>query len=258
MNEQKMKKLLRTYDVPNASPGKMQETARLAKAALEKARTRQRTGFIQLFKGQIRYVSPFVWLAQALLLGVCAALLFLSRREEYSLAQIKQLFLLLSSAAPLLTLTGVPEIAKSISHNMQEIELSCKHSLQRLMAVRLILIGSADVLVLTVLLVLGNAWYDCDAVRLILYLLVPFNVACAVCLWVIARARNAVANVICAAICALLLAGFLALSSFTALYESTATWLWGIGLLLSGVYLAKMVLQMMTNIKNREVPQWSL
>lgn len=95
-------------------------------------------------------------------------------------------------------------MTRSLSRSMLEVELSTYHLLDKLTAVRMSLLGMADLLGLTLLGALLGTWTDAGVLEVVLYLLIPFNLACFGCLWLLNRVRTPNCGYYCLLYCCLL------------------------------------------------------
>lgn len=146
-----------------------------------------------------------------------------------------EIVMLASIAAPLLVITGLQTLTRSLTCHMIEIELSTWRRLEKLTLVRMSLLGIADLIGLIILAILLNVWIEMEIVSLLLYLLVPFNVSCLGSLWLMNRVRNTNCGYYCLAYCGLLIIVQI-ICTFTpslSLFISSADTLWGIVLFLS-------------------------
>ncbi|SEP03915.1 hypothetical protein SAMN04487895_11832 [Paenibacillus sophorae] len=136
---------------------------------------------------QLRFISWKVWAVQLLIVLGMGLLLHKSIQEQNGNVQ---LVMLTSIAAPLLVIAGIQTLTRSLSCHMMEIELSTRHLLEKLTLVRMSLLGMADLIGLALLAVLMSAWMQMEISVILLYLLVPFNLTCFGCLWLLNRVRT--------------------------------------------------------------------
>ena len=229
-NEEKIRKDLAAFSVPDCGPEKMRETVRAAKQAYGENLAAKRLGFPEFIAVQIRFIGRWVWMAQAALL---LAFLLLWSRYRTGSGGTQDLFLLFSAVAPMVAFVGFPEILKSCSHNMEEIEACTRFSLRKLMGARMLILGLTDLCSLTVILAVSAADESAIILRMILYLFVPFNVTCCGCLAILRRAPGRYGGYSCAAVCMICVAAFAKLSFVRNCYEAAATWAWAVLFFLS-------------------------
>lgn len=146
-------------------------------------------------------------------------------------------FLLFSSVAPMIAFVGFPEMLKSYSHNMEEIEACTRFSMRRLIGARMLILGLIDLCSLTVILAASAVSHGTLILRMILYMFVPFNLTCSSCLTVIDHIKSKNGGYFCAAVCFLGIIIFCKLSFFKEFYEPAAMGIWVIMFIISVVYL---------------------
>lgn len=235
INEKKIRKDLQQFTVPHYDRNKMQETIHLAKQAYQENLLSRRIGFWEFIAMQVRFIGHWVWLAQLVLL---MAALFILNRCHIGTVDMQSIFLLLSSIAPIIALVSFPEIIKSYSNNMEEIEASTRFSMRKLMGARMLILGLADLCSLTIILAVSAAGNTSLILRMILYLFVPFNLTCCACMTVIDHVKSRYTGYYCGAIYAVCMVIFLKLPWTTHYYESAATGAWIILFFISIIYLA--------------------
>lgn len=119
---------------------------------------------------QAAYLSPRTWALQFMVLAL--GILFLLAGEEGVTAAS------LSAFIPLIGLIGVPELAKSFSNGMWELEESCFYNLRQVILLKMLLFGIVDgILLLTMIAAAGSQ--GTGAAEAFYYLAVPFNLSTA-------------------------------------------------------------------------------
>ena len=235
INERKIREDLASFSVPPYDPEKMRETVRLAKKAYRERQATVRIVFWQFLSLQFHFISKWVWLVQAALLCLILPVVI---RGPFDGGRLESTALLFSCAAPLIAFLGFPEILKSYSHGMAEIEACTRFSMRRLMGARMLILGLADLCCLTVILAASAAGGGMPLLQMILYLFVPFNVTCCGCLTVLDHVKNRQGGYICAAVCILCIALFSRLSLIKRYYEAAATGIWAFLFFCSLAYFA--------------------
>ncbi|WP_025690466.1 hypothetical protein [Paenibacillus zanthoxyli] len=174
---------------------------------------------------QLRFINWKVWAAQLLIILAMGLLLHKSIQEQDGNVQ---LVMLTSIAAPLLVAAGKQTLTRSLRFHMLEIELSTRHLLEKLTLVRMSLLGIADLLGLGLLAILMSAWMQMEITVLLLYLLVPFNLTCFGCLWLLNRVRTPNCGYYCLIYSCLvaLMQTILAFNPSLWLFESSAVGVW--------------------------------
>ena len=247
------KKVLNEYEVPVILNTKMQETIRCAKAELQKQNLLARPSFIKVLIGQIQYISSTVWIAQIVFIGIFSVLLLNSKTN---LIPNITLMPVISACGPIIALIGVPELSKSFTHSMWELEESCTFNLCKLMSMRLMIVGMIDIIVMTILVAISSTVFVGSFISLVLYMFVPFNVASFIYLTVFNRIKNKNVNYIIVAIGIFISLALNQISNQTQLYESISMGIWGLMFFISAILLiwqvAKSILQ-----KQQEELQWN-
>lgn len=119
---------------------------------------------------QISYIRKRVWLYSILLF---AASLFALHYYTASLSVVWTV----SSALPFLALITINEVTRSRFCGMAEIEASCKHSLSQVTLIRLMVLGTMNLLILMAILLSFIGKTDFILFRLGVYWLMPFLVS---------------------------------------------------------------------------------
>lgn len=86
---------------------------------------------------------------------------------------------------------------KVYTRGMLEIELTTRHSLQKLLTARLLVLGMADFILLAVALGVGGNVAGQPILQMLLYCLVPFNLMAMGCLWIISNCQEQNAAALC-------------------------------------------------------------
>jgi hypothetical protein len=135
---------------------------------------------------QFKYISPLLWLAQLLAVGLCIFLI----NQINSSTDITAVLSAISCIVALLGVVGFPEVCKSFSYQMWELEQSCKYNLRQIVAIKLSIIGTIDLLIVLMITLLTSIQTNLPVWEMALYLFVPFNLACIVSFFVTSLARN--------------------------------------------------------------------
>ncbi|KFN10098.1 hypothetical protein [Paenibacillus macerans] len=216
---------LQNYPSPLVDKQKLEETVKGAREILHRTQAARRTSFSEFYMTQIRFISWKVWVAQLfIVLGTALMLQHSLHKPNENI----QLIMLVSIAAPLLVTAGIQTLTRSLSCRMLEIELSTRHLLEKLILVRMSLLGIADLIGLAVLAILLSAYMKMDISIILLYLLVPFNLTCLGCLWLLNRVRTPSCGYYCLIYCGLvaLVQTILALNPSLGMFETSAIGVW--------------------------------
>lgn len=135
---------------------------------------------------QFKYISPFLWITQFLALFLC---IFIISKIDTS-TDITSVLSLLSFIIIFIAVLGFPEVCKSFSYQMWELEQSCKYNLRQIVTIKLALIGMSDLVIILLIAAFSSTQIKLPILETALYLLVPFNVACIISFFAISLMRN--------------------------------------------------------------------
>lgn len=175
IEEKKLKKALREYGAPSPLPEKRNMTKALALAEMKKKPLIQEKPRLQRLWEQAAYISPITWAMQG------ALVLYL-----LSVAGRGAGFLPVSIMMPLLGIIGACELIRSYGNDMWELEMACRYNLRSIFALKLLILGSADLIILIMAAsICGRG--ELDFARTVLLVLVPFNLSNSLYLWMIVK-----------------------------------------------------------------------
>lgn len=183
--ERTVKKRLEAYTLPKAREELIQQTLVRGKEILQQHPI-QEVAWPERLIQQIRYISPLFWITELLALGF--ALYVISKIDIHLV--MTAVLSSLSFIVALVSILGFPELCKSYSHRMWELEQSCKNNLKQLIALKLLIIGSLDFLVLITLSLLMSLQTKVPLWKVAVYLFVPFNLTCILGFYVISLWRK--------------------------------------------------------------------
>lgn len=188
-NDRKWKKRLEEYTVLPPDPSAVRRTAREGRRYMmihQKEFEYGRNGHILSASGgfagsvfscvvnQFRYLSPALWFTEAAVLVFCMLIV----EQTGNSADRELLFSFLSFFAALLGTLGFPELCRSFSCRMWELEQSCRYDLRQIISVRLFLIGVTDLVLLLLVSGMVSSKMGILFWKSAVYLLVPFNLSC--------------------------------------------------------------------------------
>lgn len=239
-SNRKIRNYLQQYPVPLYDTKKMQQTIRLARQVYRNRLLSKRIGFGEFIRMQMHFIGRWVWLTQAaLVLGF----FILITGCHFGQTGLQHMLLFFSVASPIIAFVGFPELLKSYSHDMEEIESCTRFSMRKLMGARILILGLTDLFCLTVILAVSTAHDGALVLRMILYLFVPFNLTCCGCLTVLGHVKSRQGGYYCGAICALCIVVFGSLSFIKRYYETAATGAWVVMFIITLVYITVEVMQ---------------
>lgn len=171
--------------VPEYDRGACRRTMELVKKEGKQIEQRKMTDR-EFFIGQIRWIPARVWLLQlAVLFLCCMAFAQLTDRGESRLAWVA-----VSMAGPLFLLTNAEEFSKLFNPGMHELLLTMRNDIKRTAAVKLLILGSADVILLLTVILTAYSRAGTSLLQVLAYCLVPFNLMSAGCLAIFRKAGN--------------------------------------------------------------------
>lgn len=181
MSNRKIKKLLRQ----GPEPKRREETKALCFALMESGSVpagRAMPGFFSFLSQMFRHVGPRLWAMQALALLIsCAAV----SREALAPGMI-------SAFTPLFILASLPSLLQGAECGMREIEAATTVSSAQLMLAKLVLALAADLVGLTVVILVELSGPDrgVNFIQLILYSLAPLLFCLSMTLWRVRTCRS--------------------------------------------------------------------
>ena len=141
-----------------------------------------KAGRLDFFITQLGYVRKRVWTVSFLMI---VAVVIAMRYHE-----VGMVVWVVASFLPFFVVLGITEIAKSMSYNMAELEMSCRYSLSNITLARLGTIGTVNAamfIILTALLSYGNGM---GLFGLVVQMFTPYLLACYLSLFLMKRFRN--------------------------------------------------------------------
>lgn len=169
--ERAMRSALRQHEAPDMTALQEQKLRVLLSEELDKKRLTPAPGMWHHMWRLARFISPSVWILQAVFLLLA---IWVSGRqtEEWYLWN-------LSAMIPFLGVICVPELTKSFSLGMWELEQSCCFNLRKLMAAKMAVLGTVDgVFLIFLMAAVGSR--GTGFTEAVLAVLLPFQVSNAV------------------------------------------------------------------------------
>lgn len=151
-----------------------------------------KTTTLQFCLSQMGYIRKRFWfLSILLLIGIYVFITHSVNREIAGFV---------SACLPLLTLIGLSEIKKSDTFNMNELEMSCKYDLSKIMLFRLSVIGMFHILLLLISCLLFKEYSQFEAIRYMIYTMTPFLLSSFLSFWIINHTTSKDSLYICSAV----------------------------------------------------------
>ncbi len=191
--------------------------------------------FSELVTSQIGFIRKRVWLL--FIFCVCTAFLYAKFGSTSD-----NLVSAVSALLPFISLCIITELHISLSYNMEETELACKHSLPKITLIRLAILGTVSFAVLGLLvLIVGKS--DFGTIRNTVYITVPFLLTCYISLFIITKMHRKETIYVCAAVSGIV-SVFVIVSggSFSFIYSAEYTFIWIIlSILLTGLVIFRLI-----------------
>lgn len=151
-----------------------------------------KTTTLQFCLSQMGYIRKRFWFLSILLLF--AIYVFITHSVNREIAGF------VSACLPLLTLIGFSEIKKSDTFNMNELEMSCKYDLSKIMLFRLSVIGMFHILLLLISCLLFKEYSQYETIRYMIYTMTPFLFSSFLSFWIINHTASKDSLYICSAV----------------------------------------------------------
>ena len=202
----------------------------------------------EVFISQIGYIKKSYWVISILILAIMGTVIRVSTIPTGILTAFSVL-------TPFLTLLCSSEIHKSVSHNMAELELSCKHSFSQITLMRLTIVGTISAFTLLVIIIMSRD-IGFGLIRNGLYLTVPFLLSSYLSLWIMNHFKIRETLYICCGVTVFVsVSHFILSSTIIKYYDFSTANLWLFALILIGGLLA---LEILKFIKKSEELSWNL
>lgn len=196
---------------------------------------------------QLGYIRKRFWILSILLL-VLLNIFYLN------LQQGKEAVGFLSAIIPFLTLFSFSEIYKSRSHNMCELEASCKYDLGRLTLIRLCIIGAFQFALILGLLIIFKNKTQFGNLRFIIYTITPFLLSTYLSFSIVNHYKSQESLYICSGV-TLVISSLVFLSNFNSkIYSNSYLVTWYGVFFMALLLLVKEIYKLL----NRRGELWSL
>lgn len=185
MKDKELRQILRAGRKPEIDSSRKEETIRRVLAAGGNLRGMPRISIWQRMYTMAGYISPWLWILQGAAVLLCA----------YSLAvNGNGMMPTIAATVPLIGCIGFVELQKGYACGMQELESVCRYDGRQVILLKLLLIGSVDML-LTLFLLAFSTQYGVGLPEAVLYIVVPFLLSCALYFSILLRTDRRVSNV---------------------------------------------------------------
>lgn len=254
MKDKKIKDTIKNCQIPQIPNSMIDETVDLAKLEFQRTPIQYKMPFRELFVGQIKYISPYIWIVQTVLLLI---VLFSLIPSTNGIDDRQTIITVLSVASPIIALVAIPELAKSFSYNMWELESTSKYNLQKLIVVRLMIIGVIDLTIITIIIITTCSFYEISFINVVLYILVPFSLSNSIYLFLLRKFQGKTVVFSCLIVGLIIAIAFGFLSMFNIWYALTSTFIWIILFTFSVCTLAHEMIKLLKSIQRGEEMLWN-
>ena len=234
MNNKTIKKM-KTYEV-ESDEIQRQEVINLGKQKIIKNQL-CRYSLFDLFCSSIRFTRFHTWFIQFALLIFTTFLITRATSDGQYLFIIQSLTVTVIFSA----IFFIEELFRSFTSGMWELEQTLKYDLRQHTIIKLLIFGLTDLLLIICLAFICQGVIAISFWKITLYLLVPFNLTCIVLFSLFTIWRNTLSSVIFWISSGLVLMCAMILSNVFNVYEIGMEY-WGIGFILSAVFLGFIVM----------------
>lgn len=198
-----------------------------------------RHSLFDLFRSSIRFTRLHTWLIQFSLLILTTLLITKAIDDEPYTLIIQSLTVTVIFS----TIFFIDELFRSFTSGMWELEQTLKYDLRQHTIIKLLIFGLTDLCLIICLAFICQGVIAVSFWKIILYLLVPFNITCIVLFSLFTIWRNTLSSVVFWISSGLVLMCVIILSSVFNVYEFRMEY-WGLGFILSTVLLGVIVMDM--------------
>lgn len=218
------------HGLPEPKKEQIEQAISLVSNALhisEQEYVRYNNSFFDFFISQCSFVKKTVWIAQFLLLIFSTGIISSGQEAMSSIG-------IITIIIPLLFLTWIRELSRSLIFKTVEMESSTRFSLRHVLIARMIIMALSDVFLITLISTFTAYSFSMDFLQVCVYLLVPFLGAAVGCLAILNHSSARAGEYCCVAWCGLVTAAFLYLSTMKpTIYEEALLLGWYIAFILS-------------------------
>lgn len=181
MKNRKLKKCLTSVHVPGYRTAGLEETIARAKE-ISFHPEKQRMTNLQFFKNQLRFIRKEFWGMKFLFTGLFLWMILSGAADPDS-----WLLTFVAISGPVLFMADANVLCDVFQPGMLELQMTAKHSLQKVLLIRLLVSGAADFVILACAAAVLNFGKGVYLWQALLYALVPYNLMCLGCLAILNR-----------------------------------------------------------------------
>lgn len=236
------KKLRQTLKQTFTAPPMRQRERFINSIAYPKAK------FSDVLISQIGFIRKRVWVLFAV--GVVLAFSYTSFIDVP-----ENIITVISAILPLFSVCTITEIYKSIACNMEEMELTCKYNLPKIILMRLGILGTVNFVMLIFCIMCADR-SNFGALRNTIYLSVPYLLSNCISFLIISKIHSREIIYICSVVCgSISIFMMIVNSNYQFIYKVDFTLIW----IITCILLAGLLVYTLANfIKSQEELRWSL
>jgi hypothetical protein len=242
MSNETIKKM-KTYEI-KIDETQRQEVIDLGKQKIIKNHL-YRYSLLELFRSSIQFTRLRTWMIQFTLLILSTFLITKVITDEPFIFIIQSL----TVAVIFSVIFFIDELFRSFTSGMWELEQTLKYDLRQHIIIKLLIFGLADLLLIVCLAFISQGVLASSFLKIILYLLVPFNISCIVLFSLFTVWRNTLSSVTLWISSGIVLVSVLFLTNIFNIYDFGLKY-WGIGYILSLLFLVFIIME------NLKVKKW--
>lgn len=230
-------------NIPKFSSEAIEKTILESKKAYFKIEEQSITNTVEFMISQIKYISKTLWIIQIILLIVFCYII-----RGYALQVDKVHFsVCFSIFAPVLVIVLIPELWKNIQYKSIEIESTTLHSINKIYAARVLVLGILDLICASIMIIISAKVTNTPIYELGIYFLVPFNLTCAICFTILNSSRRIYSEFFSISICVVWAVVWYGISKYGMIYECIQEWIWILFIIISTCYILYMIKGVLNN-----------
>lgn len=201
--------------------------------------------FFDLIRSSIQFTRLHTWFFQFALLLLTTILITKVIHDESFVFIIQSLTVIVIFSV----IFFIDEVFRSFTSGMWELEQTLKYDLRQHIIIKLLIFGLADLFLIVCLAFISQGVLAISFLKIILYLLVPFNISCIVLFSLFTVWRNTLSSVTLWISSRIVLVSVMFLTNFFNIYDFGLKY-WGIGYILSLLFLVFIIME------NLKVKKW--
>lgn len=190
MTEEELKDMLLSMKVPEIDDRRKEADIRFALEQAKDIRGLPKITYWERLRSMAGYLSPWVWVVQAVVLLVCGYAICMMPYYNY--------ISIVSMAAPLLACIGCVEIKRGYGCGMWEMEKACRYDLRQVVLLKMQITGGVDLLVICCLIALSTG-QGVELPKAIISILIPYLLTAFVFFMLLCRTGRRISNYVLAA-----------------------------------------------------------